>query len=657
VSGTTYTPTVSSTGDALIGRTLDGRYRVLRRLADGGMATVYLALDERLDREVALKVMREHLVHDESFVTRFRREARSAASLSHPNVVAVYDQGRDGDVMYLVMEHVPGLTLREVMREEGPLSPRAALDVLEPVLLALGEAHANGLIHRDVKPENVIINDNGTVKVADFGLARAVTSQTVTSTSGVLLGTVAYLSPEQVERGVADARSDVYAAGLMLFEMLTGTKAVDGDTAIHVAYQHVHGGIPLPSSRVPGLDPALDALVAAATARDPDDRPADASALLALLRRTRSSLSPAGLDARPSGTDAVAAAALPTATAALPVHRAGAATPSGGVATRPHTDTRALALPPNPPAPLEGVVVAGRGGPARGGNRRWWPAIVASALIAALTAWFFILGPGAMATVPSVEGRSQAEAVDAVSEANLSAQVTEAFDETVPKDQVISTDPAAGDTIQRGAEVSLVVSKGPERYEVPPVVGMTLAEATTRIGEVNLTVGDVREVFHESVPDGQVITAEPGPGASLKKGTAVEMTVSKGRKPIEVPDQTGKDATAATRALEKLGLEVDAKEQQNSDTVPKGSVISQSPRDGTLFKGDTVTLVVSKGPVLVDVPNVVGQQVDQARQALEAAGFKVTVRKALGGFFGTVRLQDPASGKAPKGSTITLTIV
>jgi beta-lactam-binding protein with PASTA domain len=484
-----------------------------------------------------------------------------------------------------------------------------------------------------------------------------VTSQTVTSTSGVLLGTVAYLSPEQVERGVADARSDVYAAGLMLFEMLTGTKAVDGDTAIHVAYQHVHGGIPLPSSRVPGLDPALDALVAAATARDPDDRPADASALLALLRRTRSSLSPAGLDARPSGTDAVAAAALPTATAALPVHRAGAATPSGGVATRPHTDTRALALPPNPPAPLEGVVVAGRGGPARGGNRRWWPAIVASALIAALTAWFFILGPGAMATVPSVEGRSQAEAVDAVSEANLSAQVTEAFDETVPKDQVISTDPAAGDTIQRGAEVSLVVSKGPERYEVPPVVGMTLAEATTRIGEVNLTVGDVREVFHESVPDGQVITAEPGPGASLKKGTAVEMTVSKGRKPIEVPDQTGKDATAATRALEKLGLEVDAKEQQNSDTVPKGSVISQSPRDGTLFKGDTVTLVVSKGPVLVDVPNVVGQQVDQARQALEAAGFKVTVRKALGGFFGTVRLQDPASGKAPKGSTITLTIV
>ena len=291
---------MSSTGDALIGRTLDGRYRVLRRIADGGMATVYLAVDERLDREVALKVMREHLVHDESFVTRFRREARSSASLSHPNVVAVFDQGEDDGNIFLAMEYVPGQTLREVMREEGPLSPRAALDVLEPVLLALAEAHAKGLIHRDVKPENVIINDNGTVKVADFGLARAVSSQTVTSTQGVLLGTVAYLSPEQVERGIADARSDVYAAGLMLFEMLTGTKAFTGETAIHVAYQHVHGGVPSPSSRVAGLPPALDELVAVATARDPDERPADAAEFLALVRRTRATL-PLGRPRRPAG--------------------------------------------------------------------------------------------------------------------------------------------------------------------------------------------------------------------------------------------------------------------------------------------------------------------------------------------------------------------
>jgi serine/threonine-protein kinase len=645
---------VSSTGDALIGRTLDGRYRVLRRIADGGMATVYLAVDERLDREVALKVMRQHLTHDESFVTRFRREARSSASLSHPNVVAVYDQGEDDGCIFLAMEYVPGQTLRDVMREEGLLSPRAALDVLEPVLLALAEAHAKGLIHRDVKPENVIINDNGTVKVADFGLARAVTSQTVTSTQGVLLGTVAYLSPEQVERGIADARSDVYAAGLMLFEMLTGSKAFTGDTAIHVAYQHVHGGVPTPSSRVAGLPPALDDLVAVATARDPDDRPADAGEFLALVRRTRATLSAGALDARPAGVAAAAAAALPTSTTAFPVQASRPASESatGGVATRPRSETVAITLPP---PPLEGRVVADDGGRRR---RRWWPAVAAAVLIAALTAWFFLLGPGATATVPSVQGRTQAEAVSAVRTASLDPKVTEAFSEKVPKGVVISASPGPGSSVNRGSDVTLVVSKGPERYEVPPVVGMTVAEATARIQEVNLKVGKVTKAYDEKVPEGQVVSAKPGPGASLKKGTAVALTVSRGRRPIDVPDLTGKDATNAARQLSGLGLKVDATEQQNSDTVAKGKVISQSPRDGTAFKGDTVTLVVSKGPVLVAVPDVVGQQLQQARATLEAQGFKVTVRRALGGFFGTVRLQDPSGGsKAPKGSTVTLTIV
>jgi len=646
---------VSSTGDALIGRTLDGRYRVLRRLADGGMATVYLAVDERLDREVALKVMRQHLTHDESFVTRFRREARSSASLSHPNVVAVFDQGEDDGCIFLAMEYVPGQTLRDVMREEGLLSPRAALDVLEPVLLALSEAHAKGLIHRDVKPENVMINDNGTVKVADFGLARAVTSQTVTSTQGVLLGTVAYLSPEQVERGIADARSDVYAAGLMLFEMLTGTKAFTGDTAIHVAYQHVHGGVPAPSSRVAGLPPALDDLVAVATARDPDDRPADAGEFLALVRRTRATLSVGALDARPAGLAATAAAAQPTSTATFPVQGAQQATDYavGGVATRPHSETVAITLPP---PPLEGRVVAdGTGGRRR---RRWWPAIVASALIAGLTAWFFLLGPGATATVPSVQGRTQAEAVSAVRNAALDPTVSETFSEKVPKGVVISADPGPGSNVGRGSDVALVVSKGPERYAVPPVVGMTLAEASERIREVNLKVGKVTKAYNEKVPEGQVVAAKPGPAASLKKGTPVALTVSRGRQPIDVPDLTGQDATGAARQLSGLGLKVDATKQQNSDTVAKGKVISQSPRDGTAFRGDTVKLVVSKGPVLVAVPDVVGQQLQQARGTLEAQGFKVTVRRALGGFFGTVRLQDPAGGsKVPKGSTITLTIV
>ncbi len=642
---TTYTPTVSSTGDALIGRTLDGRYRVLSRIADGGMATVYLALDERLEREVALKVMRQHLVHDETFVSRFRREARSAAALSHPNVVAVYDQGQDGEQMFLAMEYVPGQTLREVLRDEGTLSPRAALDLLEPVLMALAEAHAKGLIHRDVKPENVILNDNGTVKVADFGLARAVSSQTMTSSSGVLLGTVAYLSPEQVERGIADARSDVYAAGLMLFEMLTGTKAFTGETPIHVAYQHVHGGVPRPSERVADLPPELDDLVAVATARDPDERPTDAADFLDVVRRTRAGLSTRELDARPAGAAAAVAASVPTATAALPVRDRSALAPTG-----PHDRTTAISVDQGP---LEGVVVAGGGG-RRG--RNWWPAAVLSVLLAAAVSWFFLLGPGATALVPSVLDRPQDQAMTAVRAAHLDPTVSEAFSEDVTAGTVMAVRPGVGSSVRRGSEVVLTVSKGPERYVVPDLVGSTLAEAKRQLTATHLGLGKVTKAFSEKVPEGQVVSLSPKVGASVKRDATVALVLSRGRQPIEVADYTGKDAEAAARALADLGLKVDATKQENSDTVAKGDVISQSPRDGTLFRGDPVTLVVSKGPVLVEVPNVVGRSTGDAQQALEAAGFKVTIEKVAGGLFDRVRFQDPDQGTAPKGSTVTLTI-
>jgi serine/threonine-protein kinase len=308
-----------------------------------------------------------------------------------------------------------------------------------------------------------------------------------------------------------------------------------------------------------------------------------------------------------------------------------------------------------PPPPLEGRVVADPAGRRR---RRWWPAVAAAVLIAALSGWFFLLGPGASATVPSVQGRTSAEAVSAVRTAALDPKLSEAFSEKVPAGVVVSASPGPGSTVQRGSDVALVVSKGPERYAVPPVVGMTLAEATARISEVNLTVGKVTKAYDEKVPEGQVVSAKPGPGASLKKSTKVALTVSRGRQPIDVPDLTGKDATRAARQLSDLGLKVDATEQQNSDTVAKGRVISQSPRDGTAFRGDAVTLVVSKGPVLVAVPNVVADQLQQARAALQAAGFKVKVEKLLGGFFNTVRSQTPPAGSmAPKGSTVTITIV
>jgi serine/threonine-protein kinase len=277
---------------------IDGRYAVASRIARGGMATVYLALDRRLDRDVALKVMHGHLADDQQFTARFIREARSAARLSHPGVVAVFDQGEDDGLLYLAMEYLQGRTLREVLGELGVLTPGEALDVVEPALEALAAAHAAGIVHRDVKPENVILTDDGRVKVADFGLARAASA--LTSTSGVLMGTAAYMAPELIADGVTDARGDVYAVGVMIFEMLTGRQPFAGDVPVRLAYRHVHEDVPPPSSLVPRLPEPLDVLVTTATARDPDRRPADAAALLTLERGARSRVPAAALAVRPS---------------------------------------------------------------------------------------------------------------------------------------------------------------------------------------------------------------------------------------------------------------------------------------------------------------------------------------------------------------------
>ncbi|GAA2731844.1 Stk1 family PASTA domain-containing Ser/Thr kinase [Pedococcus aerophilus] len=663
---TSYTLRVSSgVTESLLGRVFDGRYRVQSHIADGGMASVYLALDTRLDRDVALKVLRRDLARDDAFVSRFRREARSAARLSHPNVVSVFDQGDDDGHMFLAMEYVPGQTLREVMKAEGPLTPRAALDIMAPVLQALGAAHRAGIIHRDVKPENIILReDDGTVKVADFGLARAVSNQTSHSQTGVLLGTVAYLSPEQVERGIADARSDVYAAGLILFEMLTGSKAFTGDTPIHIAYQHVHSSVPAPSSRVTTVPAELDALVALATSRDPDQRPADAGDFLAEVRKSRSMLTPTELDRRPEGPSAAGPGASTIAverTSALPVeagHEPRRSRPIGPVALpMDHTPT----APPGPDPyledrhrALEGRVVDDR----RRGPWGWIVAALAVALVAGVAAWWFLAGPGSPTTVPRVTGQTYEQAQSALTTSHLSPERVDAFDETIPKGVVISTDPGAGTELRRSQDVTVTVSKGPERYAVPQVVGASANEATARIKAEKLTLGDTKQAFSETVDAGLVISVSPKEGSSLKRGTKVSLVVSKGRQPIEVTDFTGKPADDAVRDLTGKGLEVDATRQENDDTVPKGSVISQSPSSGTLFKGDKVTLVVSKGPVLIKVPDVQGKQEAEARKILEDAGFKVAVERFMGGIFGTVRSQNPAAGsEQPKDTTVTLVVV
>jgi beta-lactam-binding protein with PASTA domain/serine/threonine protein kinase len=658
---TSYTLKVSSgVTESLLGRVLDGRYRVQSHIADGGMASVYLALDTRLDRDVALKVLRRDLAQDDAFVSRFRREARSAARLSHPNVVAVFDQGEDDGTMFLAMEHVPGQTLREVMKAEGPLTPRAALDILSPVLQALGAAHRAGIIHRDVKPENVILReDDGTVKVADFGLARAVSNQTTASQTGVLLGTVAYLSPEQVERGIADARSDVYAAGLILFEMLTGTKAFTGDTPIHVAYQHVHSSVPSPSSRVSTVPAELDALVALATSRDPDQRPADAGDFLTEVRRSRAMLTPTELDRRPqgpvSGTGGASTVAVER-TSALPLEE-----PRAAHAARP-VPRVALPMDHTPTQPVGHPLTDRRDRRGEDDRRRspwgWLFAALAVALLTGGAGWWFLGGPGSPTVVPTSANKTYEVAAGELEAAHLDPVREDQFDETIPKGVVMSTDPGAGAEVRRGTDVTVTVSKGPERYAVPAITGKSLAEGRDQLTAGKLALGTTKEAYSETVASGLILRVDPKTGTLLKRGTTVDVVISKGRQPITVPDFTGKPAKDAVEALSKAGLAVDATKQENSDTVPKGSVISQAPNGGTLYKGDKVTLVVSKGPVLVKVPDVQGMQVAKARSTLEGLGFKVTVERFMGGIFGTVRSQNPAAGtEQPKGSAITLVVV
>lgn len=624
---------------------LDGRYRVLEHLADGGMASVYLGTDTRLDREVAIKVMRPDLAADEQFVSRFRREARSAARLSHPNVVAVHDQGETEQGAFLVMEPVRGRTLRQVLDSEGPLSPRAALDIITPVLAGLSAAHRAGLVHRDVKPENVLIREDGAVKVADFGLARAVTSQTATGATGVLLGTVSYLSPEQVERGIADARSDVYAVGLVLFEMLSGRKAIDGETPIHVAFQHVHGHTPALTEVDPGAPLALSDLVAAAIQRDPDRRPRHAGELLELIEHARAELTGDELDRRAQVTSSPG-------------------TGSPTLASRP-APTEAAPLPAQgPTAALSGVVLPAKakgspGQPARRRRRsplRWLAVILLLAAAAAAGIWFFTVGQ--MTTVPDVAGQDQAGVQTRLAEAELSLTSRQAFDEEVPAGVAIRSTPAAGSEARKGSEVVVILSKGPERFAVPDLSGMSQDEATSALGAQQLAPGVVSQEFDEEVAKGQVVSSSPAPGTELRRDATVDLVLSKGPEPIPVPSLTGKPFAEAETTLQQAGFTVDRAGDVFDQQVPKGAVVSQEPASGTAFRGDTVTLTVSKGPEMVTVPDVDGKSETAARQALEAAGLKVTVQKFLGGPLDRVRAASPGVGaRVPKGSTVTILVV
>ncbi|MEV5341046.1 Stk1 family PASTA domain-containing Ser/Thr kinase [Streptomyces sp. NPDC052676] len=640
--------------DPLVGQLLDGRYRVDARIAVGGMATVYRAVDTRLDRVLALKVMHPTLAADASFVDRFIREAKSVARLAHPNVVQVFDQGTDGSYVYLAMEYVAGCTLRDVLRERGALQPRAALDILEPVLAALGAAHRAGFVHRDMKPENVLIGDDGRVKVADFGLVRSV--DTVTSTTGAVLGTVSYLAPEQIEHGTADPRVDVYACGVMLYEMLTGGKPHTGETPAQVLYQHLHEDVPPPSAAVPGLPYELDELVASATARTPDIRPHDAVALLAQAREARAALSADQLDALPPQALAAEHDNAEDRTSVIPRALTSPLRllPVGGddEDTAPPVDrTSRLERPPAPPAPAP--------------RRRPRPprtvvtVVAAVLLVLGLGAGVWYINSGQFTRVPAVLGKTQEQAEQRLTDAGLEVgDVEQAYSDTVKRGTIISTDPEPGSRIRQNDSVSLTVSRGPQTVKVPNLAGYRLDKARDVLKDEGLEPGMVTRQFSDDVERGFVISTEPVAGTERKAGSAIALTVSKGS-PVDVPDVVGQDLADARERLEEAGLKVRVAERQVHSEYEQGQVARQSPgADGRAAEGDTVTLTVSKGPVMIEVPDVVGDSVDEAKDKLEGAGFQVDEDRGLLGLFGdTVEEQSVAGGeRAPEGSTITITI-
>ncbi|WP_434588629.1 Stk1 family PASTA domain-containing Ser/Thr kinase [Streptomyces sp. A5-4] len=637
--------------DPLVGHVLDGRYRVDARIAVGGMATVYRAVDTRLDRVLALKVMHPMLAADVSFVERFIREAKSVARLSHPNVVGVFDQGADGAYVYLAMEYVAGCTLRDVLRERGALQPRAALDILEPVLAALGAAHRAGFVHRDMKPENVLIGDDGRVKVADFGLVRAV--DTITSTTGSILGTVSYLAPEQIEHGTADTRVDVYACGVVLYEMLTGAKPHTGGTAAQVLYQHLHEDVPAPSAAVPGLAVALDELVASATARNPEIRPYDAVALLARAREARAELGDEQLDAVPPQARAEAHDGSLDRTSVIPRALGAARTPVPvhGRHQEPLNRTSRLQMqPPGPPQPA----------PSR--RRAFAPRrgvlalVVAVLLVLGVGAGVWYINSGQFTRVPPLLTQSEKQAGKRLSDAGLDVKKVERkFSDSFDRGAVMNSAPKSGERIRTNGSVTLVVSRGPEIVKVPDLERMPLSKARSELQKTGLAPGIVSREFNEDIAQGAVIRTKPAAGTGRQPDSAVAMVVSKGA-PLDVPDVTGESVTDATSELKEAGFTVKVAPGRISSQQDAGSVAKQSAAEGDqLAEGDTITLTVSKGPRMISVPDVVGDNVDDAKAELKEAGFAVEVDRPFLSFSDEIASQSvDAGGEAPEGSTITI---
>jgi eukaryotic-like serine/threonine-protein kinase len=614
----------------LSGQLIANRYQVLSLVASGGMASVYLANDQVLERKVALKVIHPHLAKDKSFVDKFQREAKMAAQLSHPNLVNVFDQGADGEVIFLVMEYVPGITLRDAMNDFGALDSNRALEIIEPLTEALAAAHSAGILHRDLKPENVFLSDGGKVKLGDFGLAREISEHTQT---GSVVGTVAYLSPELVLRGQADARSDVYSLGVMIFEMLTGKQPYQGEQAVQVAYQHANENIPAPSSLEPGIPELLDEIVLWSTARNPSDRPASAVALLPVIKRARADLS-RGLTTTLSQIDSTARINLNQdfvapagATEVLDVANIEEFASSSGIATKLEKSNKR--------------------------SKFWLSVFTAIALVGgAGSGWWFSSGPGGLAAVPELTGRSIEQALEALEPLGVIIEQDQENSAIVPEGFVSRTDPAAGSRVFKNSVVTVFLSLGPKQLKVPEVSGLSAEEAKKLLTDSGFVVGSSKNFFGDAL-EGQVLELSAPAGAILNQGSVLDLRISLG----PLPAVAGLSAEQARALVATVAIEIEEVEVFNNQ-VPQGQAVGLVISEDPLPENGKAILEISKGPEIVIMPNTFGETIAAAKALLENLGLLVVLdTNQLSSNFGIakVKRQTPEAGSEIRvGDSVTI---
>lgn len=628
----------------LTGELIDGRYQLIRQMATGGMASIYEALDTRLDRKVAVKIMHSHLAQDEQFVERFIREAKAAAALSHPNIVAVQDQGWNQNgtpAIFLVMEMIEGHTLREYLNEQGRLSVQDGIKFLLPVLSALSAAHKIGIVHRDIKPENILISKEGRIKIADFGLAKGpLLGGTMTAESSVILGSVSYLSPEQVQRGVADSRSDVYSIGITAFEIFTGKKPFEGAEPIQIAYMHVNNRVPKISTLVNGIPEELDELIYAATSANPDERPRDATIFNEKMSQVSHHLNP---------KDNQLSLELD-----IPIEPMRPKKVPKSLRKKVREVTEAIPVPIQRESTAE---VAKRKKASKRVRRNRKIALL-MAIAVGITGWYVLIGPGSRVVVPSTVGATEAEVTAALAPIGLNSIVVERqFSEDIPEGRVIQSSPEAGGRIDQSGTVKLIVSKGPERFVIPLVRGLTPGVARRLLTAMPLSLQPNSEEFSTTIPKGYVIDSNPPSGEKVKRNALIVLRISKGIEQVALASYVGKSSDQALNELQEAGFAVDSTYAFSETRLP-GEVVSQNPAGGgTADKGSKVALVISKGTQYAYIPNIFSIEEVKAVQALKDLDLKVVVKKIGKKTVKKVTNISPKVGtKVKRGSTVTVTV-